>query len=47
MKTFEKYDDPTFWDKRATEILNQNINYPDEINRYFIDRKIYIIDKLI
>jgi len=47
MKTFEQYDDPTFWDKRATEILNQNINYPDNINRYFIDRKIYIIDTII
>jgi len=47
MKTFEQYDDPTFWDKRATEILNQNINYPDKINQYFIDRKVFIMDKII
>jgi len=49
MKTFSfnEYNKKEFWDKRATALLNQNINYPNEINQYVIDRKVWIISEMI
>jgi len=41
---FETFD---FWDNRATALLNQNVNYPNIINDYFIKRKTFVLDILI
>jgi len=47
MKIFDLYDNPKYWDNKATELLNQNPAYPDKINRYLINRKIFIIEEII
>jgi len=47
MNQFEKYAQNSYWDKRVTPILNQNLNYSDKINQYLIDRKIWIVEQLI
>lgn len=45
--SFKRFADKTFWDNRNTPLGNQNRFYADELNRYAIERKKFIIDQLI
>lgn len=43
----EEYLKKEYWDNRASNILNQNLSFSDNINNYYISRKINIIEYLI
>ena len=43
----KEYQRINYWDERSTALLNQNLSFSDKLNKYIIERKTVLANKLI